>query len=861
MRIGLDKKTPNCVMPINPHSNFLRGRPHLVLAPDPVATKPRQRCGRLLTSNPPPPTESSRFAFDLRYKSLPDLSSAAKPSISALSMAASISLSLSLSPASTPRSGPAAARLGAAFRSSSLSFCGLRREVLSLRSVGSADSRRMIADLARHRAAKIVAAAENNGKPAKFDYDLIIIGAGVGGHGAALHAVEKGLKTAIIEGDIVGGTCVNRGCVPSKALLAVSGRMREFQDEHHLKALGLQVASPGYDRQSVADHANNLASKIRSNLTNSLKSLGVDILTGFGTIVGTQKVKYGKVGFPDTEVTAENIIIATGSVPFVPKGIEIDGNSLSCVSFVGKTVFTSDHALKLEWVPDWIAIVGSGYIGLEFSDVYTALGSEVTFVEALDQLMPGFDPEISKLAQRVLINPRKIDYHTGVFATKITPAKDGKPVLIELIDAKTKEPKDTLEVDAAMIATGRAPFTKGLGLENVIFKLVDLYQIGGRENMWFLMFSYDFQINVATVRGFVPVDEHMQVTDADGNLVPHLFCIGDANGKLMLAHAASAQGISVVEQICGNDNVLNHLSIPAACFTHPEISMVGLTEPQAREKAENGGFPISVAKTSFKANTKALAENEGEGIAKLIYRPDTGEILGVHIIGLHAADLIHEASNAIALGTRLQDIKFAVHAHPTLSEVLDELFKSAKVCSSSCDSNIQINEIKNNLFDICMRQLAPLLGHPQMEHAESVDADQILEFFWEVAAAVVVGDSFLIVRVAELRREIRQRVGFSGEPDGTSQRAPALWLKKVKNMEEDYNPSVVEEDGGPSAAVVGKEEKVEEGNCDGGVPCSISLGLGRAFSPVVYPSKNKKRGDLGNAGKCQHSLKKHHLRA
>ncbi|XP_042446945.1 dihydrolipoyl dehydrogenase 2, chloroplastic-like [Zingiber officinale] len=564
-------------------------------------------------------------------------------------MAASISLSLSLSPASTPRSGPAAARLGAAFRSSSLSFCGLRREVLSLRSVGSADSRRMIADLARHRAAKIVAAAENNGKPAKFDYDLIIIGAGVGGHGAALHAVEKGLKTAIIEGDIVGGTCVNRGCVPSKALLAVSGRMREFQDEHHLKALGLQVASPGYDRQSVADHANNLASKIRSNLTNSLKSLGVDILTGFGTIVGTQKVKYGKVGFPDTEVTAENIIIATGSVPFVPKGIEIDG----------KTVFTSDHALKLEWVPDWIAIVGSGYIGLEFSDVYTALGSEVTFVEALDQLMPGFDPEISKLAQRVLINPRKIDYHTGVFATKITPAKDGKPVLIELIDAKTKEPKDTLEVDAAMIATGRAPFTKGLGLEN---------------------------INVATVRGFVPVDEHMQVTDADGNLVPHLFCIGDANGKLMLAHAASAQGISVVEQICGNDNVLNHLSIPAACFTHPEISMVGLTEPQAREKAENGGFPISVAKTSFKANTKALAENEGEGIAKLIYRPDTGEILGVHIIGLHAADLIHEASNAIALGTRLQDIKFAVHAHPTLSEVLDELFKSAKVNSGVMSS-------------------------------------------------------------------------------------------------------------------------------------------------------------------------------
>ncbi|KAL7003145.1 Dihydrolipoyl dehydrogenase 2, mitochondrial [Sarracenia purpurea var. burkii] len=554
----------------------------------------------------------------------------------------------------------------------SLRFCGLRKEVDGFQ---YSDSARLVASsssLSRRHLNKVSASLSGNGTPSKsFDYDLVIIGAGVGGHGAALHAVEKGLKTAIIEGDVVGGTCVNRGCVPSKALLAVSGRMRELQNEHHMKAFGLQVAAAGYDRQAVADHANNLASKIRSNLTNSLKAIGVDILTGVGTIVGPQKVKYGI----NNIITAKDIIIATGSVPSVPKGIEVDGAAnrddtaaavrappflfaataaISCAELgrLGKTVITSDQALKLEFVPDWIAIVGSGYIGLEFSDVYTALGSEVTFVEALDQLMPGFDPEIGKLAQRVLINPRKIDYHTGVFASKITPANDGKPVTIELIDAKTKEPKDTLEVDAALIATGRAPHTKGLGLEN---------------------------INVETQRGFVPVDERMRVINANGKLVPHLYCIGDANGKMMLAHAASAQGISVVEQVCGKDHVLNHLSIPAACFTHPEISMVGLTEPQAREKSKKLGFEVNVAKTSFKANTKALAENEGEGLAKLIYRPDNGEILGVHIFGLHAADLIHEASNAIALGTRIQDIKFAVHAHPTLSEVLDELFKLAKV--------------------------------------------------------------------------------------------------------------------------------------------------------------------------------------
>ncbi|XP_024369754.1 dihydrolipoyl dehydrogenase 2, chloroplastic [Physcomitrium patens] len=507
--------------------------------------------------------------------------------------------------------------------------------------VGSVSSRGVVGKVANGEL-RVRAASGNGVAPKEFDYDVVIIGAGVGGHGAALHAVEKGLKTAIIEGDVVGGTCVNRGCVPSKALLAVSGRMRELQDEHHLKALGIQVGAANYDRQSVADHANNLATKIRGNLTNSMKALGVDILTGFGSVAAPQIVKYGRIGFSDKTITARNIIIATGSVPFVPPGIEVDG----------KTVFTSDHALKLEWIPDWIAIVGSGYIGLEFSDVYTALGSEVTFVEALDGLMPGFDPEIGKLAQRILINPRKIDYHVGVLAKKITPAKDGKPVQIELVDPKTKETKDILEVDAALIATGRSPFTKGLGLE---------------------------KINVITQRGFVPVDERMQVLDSEGKPVPHLYCIGDANGKMMLAHAASAQGISVIEQIAGRDNILNHNSVPAACFTHPEISMVGLTEPQARALGEKEGFKVSVAKTSFKANTKALAENEGDGLAKLIYRPDSGEILGVHILGLHAADLIHEASNAIAMGNTIKDIKFAVHAHPTLSEVLDELFKSAKL--------------------------------------------------------------------------------------------------------------------------------------------------------------------------------------
>ncbi|MFQ4138796.1 dihydrolipoyl dehydrogenase [Nodosilinea sp. PGN35] len=474
-----------------------------------------------------------------------------------------------------------------------------------------------------------------------FDYDLLIIGAGVGGHGAALHAVKRGLKTAIVEADVMGGTCVNRGCIPSKALLAASGRVRELRNEHHLKSLGISVGNVSYDREAIADHAKNLVSKIQGDMTNSLTRLGVDIIKGWARLAGEQKAA---IATPDGEkiVTARDIILSPGSVPFVPPGIETDG----------KTVFTSDEALKLDWLPDWIAIIGSGYIGLEFSDVYTALGCEVTIIEALDQLMPTFDPDIAKIAQRVLIAPRDIETRAGVIAQKVTP---GSPVVIELADRETREVVETLEVDACLVATGRIPATKDLGLEKV-----------GVET---------------DRRGFIPVNDYLQVT-RNGEPVPHLWAIGDATGKMMLAHAASAQGILTVETICGEPRQINYLSIPAAAFTHPEVSFVGLTEPAAKTLAEAEGYAIDTVKTYFKGNSKALAEGEGDGLAKVIYRKDTGEILGAHIIGMHAADLIQEAANAIANGQTVTELSFYVHTHPTLSEVLDEAFKRAVVVSA-----------------------------------------------------------------------------------------------------------------------------------------------------------------------------------
>lgn len=488
----------------------------------------------------------------------------------------------------------------------------------------------------RHPARAPTLRPVRNSPRASFDFDVAIVGAGVGGHGAALHAVAKGLKVCIFEASDIGGTCVNRGCVPSKALLAAAGRVREMKDADHLRALGISLDGVSYDRQGVADHATGLASKVRANMTKSLTALGVTVIESRAALTGSQSLSAGGKNY-----TAENIILAPGSVPFVPRGVEIDR----------KTVFTSDDALKMEWVPDWVAIVGSGYIGLEFSDVYTALGANVTFVEAMPNLMPGFDPEIARLAQRLLINPRPIDYHTNVFAAKVTPGEPGvRPVVIDLIDAGSKEHVDQLEVDAAMIATGRAPYTDGLGLDAV---------------------------NVETQRGFVPVDEHMRVLDKDGKVIDSLFAIGDVNGKMMLAHAASAQGISAVENIVGKEHVVDHDAVPAACFTHPEISMVGLTEPAAQEVAKNDGFELGKSVGHFRANSKALAEGEGDGIAKVLYNKTNGKILGVHIIGLHAADLIQECSNAVARGTTVDELAFCVHTHPTLSEVVDEAMKGA----------------------------------------------------------------------------------------------------------------------------------------------------------------------------------------
>jgi dihydrolipoamide dehydrogenase len=446
----------------------------------------------------------------------------------------------------------------------------------------------------------------------------------------------------------MGGTCVNRGCVPSKALLAAAGRVRELADAEHLAGFGIHAAPVRFERQKIADHARQLVETIRTNLTRTLERAGVTILRGKGRLDGPQRVVVRESGGGvERGYSARDVIIATGSDPFVPPGIETDG----------RTVFTSDESINLEWLPRWIAIIGSGYIGLEFADVYTALGCEVTMIEALDRVMPTFDPDIAKLAARHLIDGRDIDARAGVLAQKVTP---GCPVRIELVDMATREPVETLEVDAVLVATGRVPVSKDLGLASV---------------------------GVETQRGFIPVDDTMRVL-ADGAPVPHLWAVGDVTGKMMLAHTAAAQGGVAVDNILGHPRRIDYRSIPAATFTHPEISSVGLSEVEAKELATQEGFELGAVRSYFKANSKALAELESDGLMKLLFRKDTGEVLGAHIYGLHAADLIQEVANAVARRQSVRQLANEVHTHPTLSEVVEVAYKQAAVAVASAQPSL-----------------------------------------------------------------------------------------------------------------------------------------------------------------------------
>nr|AAS47704.1 dihydrolipoamide dehydrogenase precursor [Toxoplasma gondii] len=460
-------------------------------------------------------------------------------------------------------------------------------------------------------------------------FDVTIIGLGVGGHAAALHAAALGLKTAVVSGGDPGGTCVNRGCVPSKALLAAARRVKMLRNKHHLSAMGLQV---------------------RSGLVSSLASHGIALFDARGVMDGEpgRVVLERTAGSPASLppfLRTKNVILAPGSLPFIPAGTKEEQFSVRRVTFddAQHQVMTSDTCVSLPWLPSEICIVGSGYIGLEFMDVFTSLGSEVVMVEAGPRLLPGVDKEVAKLAERLLLQQfkeRPVKLYTNTLASQVRPLgpKGEAPVEVQLTDAQTKESKGKIYPDACLIATGRRPNTEGLGLDS---------------------------LGVTLKRGgFIPVDACMRVLkhapegDEKPEVIRGVYCVGDANGQMMLAHAASAQAVAAVETIAGRPRTVNVKHIPAACFTSPEIAFIG--------KVNN----VTV-------NSKDSPLVSTPGILKVLYRKDTGKILGCHMIGIHASDLIQECATAITNDISVKDLAFTVHTHPTLSEVVDAAWKKA----------------------------------------------------------------------------------------------------------------------------------------------------------------------------------------
>lgn len=448
-------------------------------------------------------------------------------------------------------------------------------------------------------------------------YDLAIIGAGPGGYVAALRAAQLGLRVACIEKDkSLGGTCLNVGCIPSKALLDSSER---FHTVSHLGTHGIEVGDVKLDLGKMMARKAKVVKTLTTGIKGLFKKNGVDSITGTARITAPGRVAVDDGGNA-REVAARHILIATGSVPIELRDLPFDG----------ETVLSSTEALALDEVPKRLLVVGAGAIGLELGSVWSRLGSEVHVVEFLDRIVPGSDLESAKLLHKSL-EKQGLTFSLGTTAKGIDSGKKGVTVHLE-----RKGEESQHSCDRVLVAVGRRAYVDGLGLEEVGVKLDE--------------------------RGRVTVDEHYR-TNVEG-----IYAIGDAIPGPMLAHKAEEEGIAAVERIAGHAGHVNYAAIPSVVYTAPELAGVGMTEEQARE----AGHEIAVGKFPFLANGRARCMDETEGMVKVIADDATDRILGIHIVGSRASDMIAEAAVAIEFGASAEDIARSVHAHPTLPEAVKE---------------------------------------------------------------------------------------------------------------------------------------------------------------------------------------------
>ncbi|MEO9629077.1 MAG: dihydrolipoyl dehydrogenase [Sulfitobacter sp.] len=447
-------------------------------------------------------------------------------------------------------------------------------------------------------------------------YDVIVIGSGPGGYVAAIRCAQLGLKTACVEGrETLGGTCLNVGCIPSKALLHATHMLHEA--EHNFEEMGLKAKAPTVDWKQMLTYKDKTIETNTKGIEFLFKKNKIDWLKGWGSIPEAGKVKVG-----DEVHEAKNIIIASGSEPAGLPGVEVDE----------KTVVTSTGALELGKIPKKMVVIGAGVIGLELGSVYARLGTEITVVEFLDAITPGMDPEVQKTFQRML-KKQGINFVMGAAVQKTQVAKGKATVSYKL---RKDDSEHEIEADTVLVATGRKPVIKGMGLDGLGIKM--------------------------TERGQIAVNEHWETS------VKGVYAIGDVIEGPMLAHKAEDEGMAAAEVNAGKHGHVNYGVIPGVIYTHPEVASVGETEATLKE----AGREYKVGKFSFMGNARAKAVFAGDGFVKLIADKETDRILGCHIIGPGAGDLIHEVCVAMEFGASAQDLAMTCHAHPTYSEAVRE---------------------------------------------------------------------------------------------------------------------------------------------------------------------------------------------
>lgn len=445
-------------------------------------------------------------------------------------------------------------------------------------------------------------------------FDVVALGGGPGGYVAAIHAAQFGLRAAVVERDQLGGICLNLGCVPSKAMLRAVELLR----------VGAASADFGMspdlslDYESLVRHREAVIEKMRQGVINLLRANGVTVISGSARLTGAHSLEVqDSVG--QREVAFRHLVIATGSHSVAPPipGVDLPG------------VIDSDAALRLEAAPARALIIGGGAVGVEWAEIWRGLGAEVTVLELMPQLLPQIEPEIARELARAF-NRKGIQTRVDAHALEIEPRSNGLAVR-----AQTGGAEAAFLVDTVLVATGRNANIEGLGLEAA---------------------------GIHTEAGGIPTDDHMRTN------VPHIYAVGDVTGRSLLAHVASHQGIIAADNIAGRERTFEERAVPAVVFTDPEIATVGLTE----REAEAPGLSLKIGRFPFAALSRAGASGEGTGFVKLVARADTGEILGAHVIGPRAGDLVGEAALAIHLRATLQDLAETIHPHPTFCEALME---------------------------------------------------------------------------------------------------------------------------------------------------------------------------------------------